>query len=127
MGQQLNSLFQEISYTQLAMRSLRPEDFSTSELVLHTFGPTQTVAKCVPHRWSIQYLFVLRGANNVYIFYLWPYNYHFSFIIYTSFLVMGPWHNLPKSDLTDNSLGVVWPNVIQAQPRHNTKNLYLFI
>ena len=26
------------------------------------FGPTQTVAKYVPYRWSIKYLFVLRGA-----------------------------------------------------------------
>ena len=45
--------------TQLAMRSLRPEQFSTSEVVLRTCGPTQTVAKYVPYRWSIQYLFVL--------------------------------------------------------------------
>ena len=34
--------------TQLAMRSLRPEHFFTSEVVLRTWGPTQTVAKCVP-------------------------------------------------------------------------------
>ena len=51
--------------TQLAMRSLRPEQFSTSEVVLRTCGPTQTVAKYVPYRWSIQYLFVLRGANKM--------------------------------------------------------------
>ena len=42
------------------MRSLR-----TSEVVLDTCGPTQTVAKYVPYRWSIKYLFVLRGANKM--------------------------------------------------------------
>ena len=47
------------------MRSLRPEYFFTSEVVHHTCGPTQTVAKCVSYRWSIQYFFVLRGANNI--------------------------------------------------------------
>ena len=54
-----------VLYTQLAMRSLNPEHFFASEVVLHTCGPTQTVAKCVPYRWSIQYLFVLRGANKM--------------------------------------------------------------
>ena len=50
--------------------SLRPEHFSTSELVLHTCGPTQTVAEDVPYRWSINYLFVLRGENKMdYVFY----------------------------------------------------------
>ena len=57
--------------TQLAMRSLRPEHFSTSEVVLHTCGPTQTVAKCV--LWSIKYLFMLRGAYKINTFYLRPY------------------------------------------------------
>ena len=49
--------------TQLTMRSLRPEHFSTSKVVLHTCGPSQTAAKYVPYRRSITYLFVLRGAN----------------------------------------------------------------
>ena len=39
---------------QLPMRSLRPEHFFTSEVVLHTCGPTQTVAKSVLYRWSIK-------------------------------------------------------------------------
>ena len=60
------SLWNRPYLTHLAMRSLRPEDFFTSEVVLHTCGPTQTVAKCVLYRWSIQCLFVLRGANNMY-------------------------------------------------------------
>ena len=50
---------------ELAMRSFRPEHFSTSEVVLHTCGPTQTVAKYVPYRLSIKYLFVLRGENKI--------------------------------------------------------------
>ena len=58
-------LTKEFKITQLAMRSLRPEDFSTSEVVLHTCGPTQIVAKYVPYRWSIKYSFVLRGANKM--------------------------------------------------------------
>ena len=59
--------------TQLAIRSLRPEHFSTSEVVLHTCGPTQTVAKYVPYRWSIKYLFVWKGAKKRIKFYLRPY------------------------------------------------------
>ena len=51
--------------TQLAMRSLRPEHFSTSEVVLHTCGPSQNAAKYVLYRRSIIYLFVLRGANKI--------------------------------------------------------------
>ena len=47
------------------MRSLRPENFFTSHVVLHTCGPTQTVAKFVPYRGSIQYLFVVRGADKI--------------------------------------------------------------
>ena len=47
------------------MRSLCLEHFFTSEVVLRTWRPTQTVAKCFPYRWSIQYLFVLRGANKM--------------------------------------------------------------
>ena len=39
---------------QLAMKSLRPEHFSASEVVLHTCGPTQTFAKYVPYRQSIK-------------------------------------------------------------------------
>ena len=50
---------------QLAMRSLRPENFSTSEGVLHTCGPTQTVAKYVSYRWNNKYLFVWREANKM--------------------------------------------------------------
>ena len=41
--------------------------------------------------------------------------------------VMGPCHNLLKSDLTDYSLGVVWPNVIQAQSRPNTKTFIFYL
>ena len=41
------------------------EPFFTSEVVLHTSGPTQTVAKCIPYRWNIQHLFVLKGANKM--------------------------------------------------------------
>ena len=55
----------EHAHTQLAMMSLRLEHFSTSEVVLHTCGPTQTVAKYVPYGWSIKYLLVLRGANKM--------------------------------------------------------------
>ena len=58
-------LTKEFKITQLAMRSLRQEEFSTSEVVLHTCGPIQTVAKYVPYRWIIKYLFVLRGANKM--------------------------------------------------------------
>ena len=54
---------------QLAMRSLCPEHFVTSEVVLHTCGPTQTVAKCVAYRWSIHYLFVLKEENIIILFY----------------------------------------------------------
>ena len=62
-----NTLFVYDSHiaTQLAMRSLRLEHFSTSVVVLHTCGPTQTVDTYVPYRWSIQYFFVLRGANKM--------------------------------------------------------------
>ena len=59
------SITNHFSLTQLAMRSLRPEHFSTSEVFPHTCGPTQTVAKYMPYRWSIQYLFVLRGENKM--------------------------------------------------------------
>ena len=38
---------------QLALRSLHPEDFFASAVVLHTFGPNQTVAKCVLYRWTL--------------------------------------------------------------------------
>ena len=55
----------EYKYTQLAMRALRPEHFFTSEVVLRTWEPTQAVAKCVPYRWRIQYLIVLRGENKM--------------------------------------------------------------
>ena len=41
--------------------------------------------------------------------------------------VMGPWQNQPKSDLTDYSQGVVWPNVIQAQPRPNTNTFSFYL
>ena len=54
--------------TQLAMRSLCREHFFTSEVVLRTWEPNQTVAKCVPYRWSIQYLFGLRGANEMFAY-----------------------------------------------------------
>ena len=54
-----------IQHTQLAMRSLRPEYFFTSKMVLHTCGPSQAVAKCVPYRLIIEYIFVLRGANKI--------------------------------------------------------------
>ena len=47
------------------MMSLCPEHFFTSEVVLQTCEPTQTVAKCVPYGWGIQHLFVLRGANKM--------------------------------------------------------------
>ena len=47
------------------MRSLRLEHYFLSEVVLHFCGPTQSVAKCDPYSWSIQYLFVLRGANKM--------------------------------------------------------------
>ena len=59
-------IFNRYWCSQLAMRSLCPEHFSTLEVVLHTCGPIQTVAKYVPYRWSINYLFVLRGANKMY-------------------------------------------------------------
>ena len=47
------------------MRSLCPENFSILEVVLHTCGPTQTVAKFDAYRWSNNYLFVLRGASKM--------------------------------------------------------------
>ena len=50
-------LFQNNDSSQVAMRSLRPEQFSTPEVVLHTCRPTQTIAKYVPYRRSIKYFF----------------------------------------------------------------------
>ena len=44
-----------VSPPQLAMRSLRPEHFSKLEVVLHTGGPTQTVA----HRWWVNIILEL--------------------------------------------------------------------
>ena len=63
--QSVNQLISDKAVSQLAMRSLRPEHFFTSEKVLRTWGPTKTVAKCVPYRSSIQYLFMLSGANKI--------------------------------------------------------------
>ena len=52
------------------------------------------------------------GKKNVFLVYS---------IVFTMFCVMRAIpllnHNQPKSDLTDYSQGLVWPSVIQAQPR----------
>ena len=39
--------------SQQAMRSLYPEHFVAQKSFLHTWGKSQTVAKCVPCRWSL--------------------------------------------------------------------------
>jgi hypothetical protein len=62
----LCTVFHRLHCTQLAMRSLQPADFFTSEAILRTCRHTQTVAKCVPCRWSILYLFVVREENKMY-------------------------------------------------------------
>ena len=39
--------------TQLAMRSLCPDHFVVHKSFLHTWGNSQTVAKCGPCRWNL--------------------------------------------------------------------------
>ena len=64
------------------MRALHPEHFFTSEVVLRTWGPTQTVTKSVPYRWSIQYLNVLTGENKKRLFFVYDLSVRYLFSFY---------------------------------------------